>query len=391
MVARSDPNAKTQRPRPRHVLMIAERATIQRLGRMLWQVSVALTGEGTRVTIVTDDPQALNALEDTPIECILVKRFAGWSIWRLPIVLSRRLQPLPDVIHFWDLRAWRSLFEWALTNDMVMLGHVHSLRDVHRLSPRDLRPGTHIAVGCRGLHERLNQRFGRDVACDVLAPVFLMPDDDRAPSDGDHTRGVLWMGRMDDRCGLNQLIQAVAQLQDRLDLHVALVGSGPRQHVYYQRMKAMNVLPRFSMVDSVRHWDRAIRGADALVVPGVQEELTLAPLFAMATGRIVTAVRGQVADWFIDNETVWSFDSGRSDALAQRLMASLEPGEQRDALRASAKAYVQRRHTVSAFVLRLLAVYERMLIEARAAPPAPPAAEEAGTSRPGSTTGSETS
>lgn len=363
---RENPTDEPTAP-PLHVLHVAEYDVFVRFGRMLRHVALAQNAEGLRVTLLTDDGVAAADLEGTPVECHWVRRLSGWLAWRLPRELDQRLEPRPQIVHLWGSAGWRPVGEWALHNGIPVLLHVLSMADIGRLRRRlGARPEVLMAAGCAEFARRIRERLAALVERPhILRPALLMPDSSADDEPADHTLGILWAGRIDADAGLATLVDAAAQLRRQgRDLQVALVGSGPGVRDVWEHIRRVQVHDCVSLVDEPRLWDRTMRGVDVCVVPTRQDDLALAPLLAMALGKVVLASRDQVAEWFIDDQTAWLFAPGSAVELAYYLARVAERDRHAAELRRSAAEYVRAHHTVGHLVENLIAAY-RYAVERR--------------------------
>ena len=342
------------------VLHVAERAAFDRLGRMLRHVVLALNAEGLRVSLLTDDAAAAADLEGTPISTRCVERLHGWRAWGLTQHLERWPDPRPDIVHVWGTRCVPCVSRWAARAGVRVLVHAMSVRDVEWLARRS-HEELRVVAGCGGLADLYQHLLPPAVGpVTVLPPAMLMPDMPAEEEDAgaERTLGVIWAGRMDADAGLNTLVDAVAHLRRKeCDLQVALVGRGPGVHVLWQQIRDAQVQPWVTLVHEARSWDSAMRGADVCVVPARQQELSLAPLLAMACGKVVLSSRDQIAEWFIEPETTWQFTPGSAVELAYHLERVAAGHKQARELRRSAAAYAREHHAVGGLISKLVATY----------------------------------
>ena len=195
----------------------------------------------------------------------------------------------------------------------------------------------------------------------VCPPALLTPETraDESRAD-DLTLGVIWAGRFTDDAGLEPLIGAIARLRAKnYDLQVALVGAGPAARATQAQIRAAGVQDCISLIDEPDLWEKALAGADVCVVPARQADLSLAPLLAMAMGKVVIASRDQIAEWFIEDQTAWQFTPGSAVELAYHLTRVADGDRHAVELRQSAAAYVRQHHAISRLAADLLAIYRR--------------------------------
>lgn len=346
-----------------HVLHVADADTFDRFGRMLRHLSLAQTTEGLRVSVLTDAPQAPATFEGTPIECVPVRGLRGWYGWQAARRCARAAPATVALAHFWGTSALRLIGRWVVRRGLPLFVHLLAATDVTRLRHWRWRAHARVLPGCAGLRD-LAVHEGLVVeppgAC---RPGLLMPEPPPAgPPEEQRTLGVLWTGRVTADAGLDTLVEAVAGLRQRGgDLQVVLLGDGPAVRPLRARIRALGVHDCVSLIEEAHLWPRALSGADVCVVPAPQAELALAPLMAMALEKIVIAARGQLAEWFIEDETAWQFAPGKAVELAYHLARVVESRRHADRLRASAAAYVRRHHAIGGLVSCLLAAYGRAL------------------------------
>lgn len=256
------------------------------------------------------------------------------------------------------------------TVGLPVLVHALSARDIEYVVRRRSPPNLHVALGSSGLLRLARKRSpGLAEEFRVLLPAFLMPDlsDESENNVTSHTLGVIWAGRVDESAGLETLVDAVARLRHKgCDLQAALVGSGPAEGAVRERIRTARVQDCVSLIDEPRLWDRVMRGVDVCVVPSRQHELGLAPLLAMAMGKVVVSSRDQLAEWFIEDQTVWQFTPGSAVELAYHLERVAEGHRRARELGGSAAAYVHRHHAVGRLVQDLRTAY-RFAIDGRGA------------------------
>jgi len=356
-------------PSTLHTLHVADRDFFARFGRMFRHVALGLNTEGVRVALLTDDPVAAADLDATPVVCAGVEPLSGWRAWRLPTRVERRLNWPPDVVHLWTTRGLGAWSDWARARGIPVVVHAFSARDVQQLAARRPRAGMHLLAGSAGLVQLARDGWPWLVEhLRVAPPAFLMPPAPsvatRAPTE--RTAGILWTGRVDAQAGLEVLIDALAQLRRSThDVQAALIGVGPGVRATWKKIHAAGVQDRVTLIHEVRAWDQAMHGVEVCVVPTRQQELSLAPLLAMALGKVVICARGQIAEWFIEDQTTWQFTPGSAVELACQLSRACEGERPPRELGRSAAAYVREHFTLGRLVAQLLAVYRT----AHSAPP----------------------
>ena len=358
VAADDKPRNDARGPVPR-VLHVVDADHIERFGRMFRQLGLALSDAGVDVSILTNDAQAALKFDGTPIGQHYFSTLRGWGVWRLYRFLRQEFNPPPTAVHLWGTGAIGYLSDWTLNTGATLFIHATALRDVERLKRRGLHHNERVISGCLDFQEQLRERWPT-VAEDIVLhpPALLRPERLPELAPRGRTLGVLWTGRMESDSGVELLIDAVAQLRDKdCDLHVALIGRGPAARSYWRAVRALRIQDRFSLVPEPHIWDQTMSGADVLVVPTCHGELGLAPLLAMALGKIVIASRDQVAEWFIEDETTLQFAPGSAVELAYHLsrVAARLPGVR--ALARNAAEYVRNRHAVTTLAEQLADLY----------------------------------
>ncbi|MFQ5806175.1 MAG: glycosyltransferase [Phycisphaerae bacterium] len=363
MAPSSAAGAERESPPPiPHVLHVADADAFARFGRMFRQLGLALSDEGVRVSLLTDDAEAAAELDGTPVEDYLFQPLGGWGVWRLPGFLRRQFDPPPDVVHLWGTTCLRYLSDWTRGCQASLLIHATSLHDVERLKRRGVRSNEYPVAGCDEYGESLRDRYPTLAdSVQVLKPALLPPEKVPGLAVRGKTLGLLWTGPIDKHCGLEVLIEAVARLRRKeFDLQVALIGRGPATRHIWQEIRRQRVPDCFSLIAEPKLWDQAMAGADICVVPTSQHDLALAPLLAMALGKVVVASRDQVADWFIEHETTLQFTPGSAVELAYHVTRTAAAHPNVLAVARGAVAYVHQNHAVTHLASELAGLYHTL-------------------------------
>lgn len=373
MVASNAPGANRESSPPiLHVLHVAGAEVVARFGRMFRQLGLALSDEGVRVSLLTDDSQAAGELDGTLVADHLFRPLGGWGLWRLHGFLRRRFDPPPDVVHLWGTTGLGCLSDWTRGSDNVLLIHVTSSHDLDRLRRRGVRSHECVVAACEQHGEMLRDRWPtRADSFRVLKPALLLPEKVPSLSVRGKTLGLLWTGPIEKSCGLEVLIEAVARLRAQdCDLQVALLGRGRVTRQVWQEIRRQRVQDCFSLIAEPNLWDQAMAGADICVVPTCQHELALAPLLAMALGKVVIASRDQVAEWFIEDQTTLQFAPGSAVELAYHVTRTAVGHPNVLAVARAAAEYVHRNHAVTQLAADLAGFYHALRRERADATPA---------------------
>jgi PEP-CTERM/exosortase A-associated glycosyltransferase len=169
--------------------------------------------------------------------------------------------------------------------------------------------------------------------------------------------------------GIDLLLDATARLvTTRPELKVLLVGGGSHEPALRERVKALGLESRAVFAGRVPNADvpRYYDLIDALVYPRRSMRLTelvtpLKPLEAMAQGRMVVASDvGGHRELIADGETGHLFAAGDAGALAGVLDRVLGARKTWAAMRARARAFVERERSWDRSVARYRDVYRRV-------------------------------
>lgn len=351
--------APAEQTAPLHVLHAADRAFFARFGRMFRQIALGLSDEGVRVSLLTDDPRAAAALEASPVACRVVAGFGLWNRWSAPGDPADWFDPPPAVVHVWSAAPLPLLDRWSRAAGWALLLHATTRADAALFAQRESRPAERLAAACEPLRQLMLRRGPNRI--EVLRPALLMSSGAAPPRGDDHTLSVLWTGVLDDACGVGVLIDAAARLQSEgLDLQLVLMGAGPALGRVWRQIRARNVQHCVSFVDGAELWDQTLGGCDALVVTSAAAEIGLAPLLAMALGKIVIVPGAAGLDWFVPDETVWVCDPLTPAALAQLLARVAAGGSDARTLATRSRAFIRAGHSITRLIRQLAPLYHEL-------------------------------
>jgi PEP-CTERM/exosortase A-associated glycosyltransferase len=170
--------------------------------------------------------------------------------------------------------------------------------------------------------------------------------------------------------GIDLMLDATARLlPSRPDLKVLLVGGVSHEPALRARAVALGIASRVVFAGRVPNADvpRYYDLVDALVYPRRSMRLTelvtpLKPLEAMAQGRIVVASNvGGHRELIADGDTGHLFAAGSAEALAAILDRVLGTRDAWPAMRARARAFVERERSWDRSVARYRDVYRRIV------------------------------
>lgn len=332
-----------------HVLYAIDHDVFTRFGRMLRQLLLALVDADVAISVLTDDTRSAERFVPPSVNLVLTPGLRGWAGWRMAWQLSERLVRPPVLVHVWGMGSAAAVLRWAGHSATPALIHALSASDVRSLKKRGARPNQYAAGACRRFCKALTT--GGHVSqypIQHFAPGLLIPDSAPPERTAGHTPGVIRVGPVEPDSGLDMLIKAVAQLRDRgRTFQVALIGAGSHEARVREAIRVRNLQDRVTLINDATLWDDAMRGADVCVVPQREQELSLAPLLAMAMAKPVLAADDQLAEWYIDNQTAWLFKSGSPQELAERLQRVASEPQAAAALGARARAHVAEHYGIS--------------------------------------------
>jgi glycogen(starch) synthase len=292
-------------------------------------VSPSLRG---RLAIERENQEALrSALEDARPDVVSIWNMGAMSLGLLTTLVENHVPMVFAVCDDWLvygplLDAWARLFrrhKWIGRATRSMTG-----------VPTTLPNLTDAGAFCF-VSDFVRQRAKEKARVDPPNSTVVYSGIDRVdfpsgPADARPWTGrLLYVGRIDDRKGLDVAIEALARLSDaRLDI----LGRGDA--AYRERLQAL--AQRVGVADRVRFdvvprealRDR-YRGADVLVFPVLWEEpFGLVPIEAMACGTPVVATgTGGSAEFLAHERNCLLTKSGDADALADAVMRlSEDPG-----------------------------------------------------------------
>jgi glycosyltransferase involved in cell wall biosynthesis len=356
----ANPNEAPVVPVAVDVLHVADADAFARFGRMFRQLGLALSNAGADISLLTDDPDAAADLDGTPVVDCLYPSFRGLAAWRLESFLGRTFSRLPAVVHLWGTTCLSVLSRWTASLGIRLIIHVTTEDETSHIERRGVRAHERVLTACASFADTLNARWASLAeSFTEVPPAILAPKGggNSVPIAG-HTLGIVWAGRFERDAGLDLLLDAARRLRTGgLDFQIALIGDGPASDQIWRVAAANNVSACISMTNGVKIWDRAIGGADVLVVPARQRRLSLAPLLAMASGTLVVASDDQAADWFIDGETALLFPAGDSGQLAASIQKVACGNPSVSGIPRAARTYVRAHHAITDTAERLAAMY----------------------------------
>jgi glycosyltransferase involved in cell wall biosynthesis len=248
---------------------------------------------------------------------------------------------------------------WAAHTRVPVLIHAFGLRALQGMTGGTPRMAKHFAVASATLAAALRARVPRTTAqVRVIRPAIAARLRHAAAHGPDRAFGVLCVCPLAAQGGVELLLDAVAALRRPAgELVVAILGVGPARDALWRQVRQAGLQETVSLLDEPQLWEKILPDADALVLPACQPELSVVPLFAMATRKIVIASRDQPAEWFIDGRTAWQFTPGSAAELSYLLERALTQPKPALELTAAAADYVREHHTIRTLVTDLLTCY----------------------------------
>jgi len=179
-------------------------------------------------------------------------------------------------------------------------------------------------------------------------------------------RGLLFVGRLADKKGVDVLLDALSRMRDMPDLNLQVVGSGPEEARLKQQAERLGLQGVVEFTGPIPNGDLPdwYRNSSLLVFPSVvtaygdQEGLGLVPVEALACGcPVVASDLPAIRDVIRDGETGRLVRSGDPAALATALRELMRDPAQREKLAAGGLAYVRDRFDWSGIAARYAALF----------------------------------
>lgn len=170
---------------------------------------------------------------------------------------------------------------------------------------------------------------------------------------------ILFLGRVGERKGVPQLIEALAKLPRDGSWRATIAGDG-------DLTQAMAQIVAEGLIDlvSLPGWvgpsevEQHLANSDILVLPSFDENLPMSVIEGMAAGLAVVATPvGATEDIVHHNETGLIVPPGNSDALAAALGSLVSDGAKRQRLGAAAREYHAEHLEIESYVRRLAEIW----------------------------------
>jgi len=186
----------------------------------------------------------------------------------------------------------------------------------------------HVTVVSRAMLETLQREVGDHINCSVL-PMGVDTQTRFVPPASPISRGgLLFVGRLADKKGVDVLLEALGRLRDMPDLSLHVIGSGPEEARLKQRSQELGLEKIVDFVGPVPNKDLPLwyQRSAVLVFPSVvtpygdQEGLGLVPVEALACCcAVVASALPAVRDVIEDKKTGLLVPAGDPAQLAEAL------------------------------------------------------------------------
>jgi glycosyltransferase involved in cell wall biosynthesis len=172
---------------------------------------------------------------------------------------------------------------------------------------------------------------------------------------------ILFLGRVEDRKGIPQLVKALAAMRERKGWRATIAGDGAVEELRCE-------LDRLGLADrvDVPGWlgpddvARLLSASDILTLPSLSENLPMSVIEAMAYGLgvVVTPV-GAVEDIVRHEETGLLVAPGDAQALTDALSRMVEDQDLRKRFGAAAQVFQQKNLTISSYAALVCSVWRK--------------------------------
>ena len=180
------------------------------------------------------------------------------------------------------------------------------------------------------------------------------------PRVGDATTRILFLGRLGERKGVPELLQALADPRlATLPWRAVLAGDGAVER-FCEQVRGLGLADRIELTGWIDEAEaqRQLAAADLLVLPSHNEGLPMAVLEAMAHGlAIVTTPVGAIPDAIRDGETGLLVPARDPQRLADALHRLIADPALRKRLGEGAHARFAAEFSIDAYTVRLRAIY----------------------------------
>ncbi len=241
-------------------------------------------------------------------------------------------------------------FAWIRGGDYYLMNDVYWKRWMMRRVLKD----TLVLVQSEEIQNDVVNDF-QDIDCtiEVLGNAVSIPDE---TADG---KGVLYVGRLAPKKGVEHLIEAMTEV----DAQLTIVGSGPE----YSKLKSLadrkNVAVTFEGEVNPCEVHSYYQSASVFVLPSLEGEgMPNVVLEAMANGLPVIGTNsGGVPTLIDDNSTGYIVPMGDSDSLQKHIKQLLDDQGKRESMGNAARQYIQTNRSWNSIIEELEYIYNRMV------------------------------
>jgi glycosyltransferase involved in cell wall biosynthesis len=173
---------------------------------------------------------------------------------------------------------------------------------------------------------------------------------------------IVSVARLQPAKGLDDLVEAVARLRERLPgLRVAVAGSGPQEKELRARIERAGLSEAFRLLGTRSDVGSLLAAADAFCLPSRHEGLPISLLEAMQAGLPCVATRvGGIPGLVEDGADALLVEPADPDGLAEALARVLSDGELAAELGQRGQALVRRRYDVGAAAASYADLYDEL-------------------------------
>lgn len=169
------------------------------------------------------------------------------------------------------------------------------------------------------------------------------------------------VGRLDLVKGHHLAIEAIAAGNISRDIHLHIVGDGPRETELLALAESLSIASRTHILGFRRNIFDYIAHCDALLMPSLHEGLPYTLLEAMALGIPIVASRvGGLAEVIQDESTGLLVPPQHAEALAHAICRLHEKPVLRSQLGSQARRLQQAKYSLEAMTARYLAIYREL-------------------------------
>lgn len=336
---------------PMEVALCIDDDALMRLRAIIRHLCVGLIDRNVKLRVVSPSGEAAPLAALGPIEVVHYKppvwAFRRGSLRRIRETLVERPPSAVYAISGGSFEAGEYLSEEFGAGLCVGLS---TWRDVEAVGTlRGRRRAIRVAAG-EPLLKRLQEMEGVDPDHQRL----VRPGVQRGPEstcfhEADRVPSLVCTSRLEARFGISVVIDAAAHLRDRgHPFLVFFTGEGRQEDDLRRRVQLKRLSSEVTFARATAEPADILRGADVLIIPPGDEDISARPLQAMANGTAVVCFSGGCADFYRAGQTAVVCGERTAESLASGIESLLiDPGLARRLAR-SAREYVIVRHSMSA-------------------------------------------